>query len=637
MMIKEEASIYESDYDSCLDRQGSMPEEMFKIRNLDTGEEIDVRDENKTEFASQYTSVLSMKASKIELEEFYKEKRKMNQSLWAAVQRNDVNRCKELLDREIYGELVAQPNSKGLNEWTALHMAAADGFYDACEVVLLQGEKPNVDSRTSIGRTPLHLACVHGQLNVAKLLVEHGADTNAQDLENNTPTHYSAMYGHADMVTWLLEQKPDIFVTNVLGKTSFDYMINIETYEAFYKHCKKNNLKLPSTPYNRTPFFGVILHNSREDHINKMMLKGNIKPREQDLKTFNDRPKLQLFKKTLALPKTIELPLPPSKVGPSDFRGILQLGKGSFGEVFLVEKIDSGQQFALKTLKKEKVLGNNLIRYAFTERNILKNINHPYIVKLNYSFQTPEKLCMVMDYCGGGDLGLHLAREKRFTDEKARFYICEILLALEELHKHGIIFRDLKPENVVLNEEGHAKLTDFGLSKEGVTEGQISRSFCGSVAYLAPEMLRRSGHTRSVDWYLLGVIMYEMLVGTPPYYSSNREQLFNNIQRGKLKVPKHLSVESKTLIKQLLHRDPTKRLGAGPGDSEEIKSHEFFRDVNWEAYLQKQVKAPEIKPVRRIPKEITAERMFGVLEEEEKRLDDWSFINPVKGLSNTIK
>ncbi len=157
-----------------------------------------------------------------------------------------------------------------------------------------------------------------------------------------------------------------------------------------------------------------------------------------------------------------------------------------------------------------------------TERNVLSITNHPFIVKLNYSFQSSDKLFLILDYCPGGDLAEHLSNEKRFSEERAKIYLCEIILALEDLHKRDIIFRDLKPDNVVLDYEGHAMLTDFGLSKEGVYDNKGAKSFCGSIAYLAPEMLKRSGHGKSVDWYLLGVLFYEMLVGLPPFVNSNK-------------------------------------------------------------------------------------------------------------------
>ena len=176
----------------------------------------------------------------------------------------------------------------------------------------------------------------------------------------------------------------------------------------------------------------------------------------------------------------------------------------------------------MKVLNKSKIMGQNLIRYAKTERNVLSYTKHPFIVGLNYAFQTNEKLFLILDYCPGWDLGRVIQKERRFTEERARIYIAEVITALEDLHKRDIIFRDLKPDNVVLDAEGHALLTDFGLSKEGVLDNQAAKSFCGSVAYLAPEMLKRSGHGKSVDWYLLGVLLYEMLIGQPPYFCHNK-------------------------------------------------------------------------------------------------------------------
>lgn len=199
------------------------------------------------------------------------------------------------------------------------------------------------------------------------------------------------------------------------------------------------------------------------------------------------------------------------------------LGSGSFGEVYLVREISTNELYAMKVLSKQRILGQNLVRYAKTERDVLSYTKHPFIVSLNYAFQTRTKLFLILDFCPGGDLGRILHREHRFTEQRARMYLCEVLLALEDLHKRDIIYRDLKPDNVVLDDEGHAQLTDFGLSKEGVFEGNKgAKSFCGSVAYLAPEMLRKAGHGKSVDWYLLGVLLYEMIVGQPPYFSDSK-------------------------------------------------------------------------------------------------------------------
>ena len=317
------------------------------------------------------------------------------------------------------------------------------------------------------------------------------------------------------------------------------------------------------------------------------------------------------------------------RVGPVDFEVLQVLGKGSFGEVFLVQKHDSKMLYAMKVLRKDKIMGQNLIKYAKTERNVLSYVRHPFIVSLNYAFQTPEKLFLILDYCPGGDLGFQISREKKFDEFRARIYVCEVLLALEELHKRDIIFRDIKPDNIVLDEEGHAMLTDFGLSKEGVYDNFMARSFCGSVAYLAPEMIKRQGHGKAVDWYLLGVLLYEMLTGTPPYFNPNREQLYQNIQSGKLKLPPSLASETKNLLRELMQRDPSKRLGARR-DAEEIKEHRYFAGINWESVLRRELKPPiPIKPIL-MPVYIPLEKIYGDLSkvrDSSNSVPGWTFIS----------
>ena len=176
-----------------------------------------------------------------------------------------------------------------------------------------------------------------------------------------------------------------------------------------------------------------------------------------------------------------------------------------------------------------------------TERNVLSFTHHQFIVKLNFAFQTENKLYLILDYCSGGDMRKLLRRLGKLDENDARLYIAEILLAIQYLHKREIIFRDLKPDNIVIDSDGHCKLTDFGLSKEGIDDNYSAKSFCGSLAYLAPEMLERKGHGKSVDWYLLGVLLYEMLVGKTPYYSTNKEMLLENIKNGDLYLPRDMS------------------------------------------------------------------------------------------------
>ena len=281
------------------------------------------------------------------------------------------------------------------------------------------------------------------------------------------------------------------------------------------------------------------------------------------------------------------------KVGPSNFVCLALLGQGSFGEVYLVKKKDSDDFYAMKVLDKCRIAKQNIFKYVLTERNVLSVMHNPFIVKLNYAFQTSEKLFLLLDYCPGGDLSKQLQIQTRFSEEKAKFYICEIILALGELHKNNIIFRDLKPDNVVIDKEGHALLTDFGLSREGVVGKEIAKSFCGSIAYLAPEMLNRCGHGKAVDWYLLGVLFYELLVGVPPYFTANQEQIFRNIQKAELYIPPFVSQKAQNLIKSLLKRNPNERLGS-KRDVEEIKEDEYFSDVDWQKVYERKYKPPQI-------------------------------------------
>ena len=281
------------------------------------------------------------------------------------------------------------------------------------------------------------------------------------------------------------------------------------------------------------------------------------------------------------------------KIGPSNFVCLALLGQGSFGEVYLVKKKDSDNFYAMKVLDKCRIAKQNIFKYVLTERNVLSVMHNPFIVKLNYAFQTSEKLFLLLDYCPGGDLSKQLQIQTRFSEEKAKFYICEIILALGELHKNNIIFRDLKPDNVVIDKEGHALLTDFGLSREGVIGKEIAKSFCGSIAYLAPEMLSRTGHGKAVDWYLLGVLFYELLVGVPPYFTTNQEQIFRNIQNAELYIPPFISNKAANLIKSLLKRNPNERLGS-KRDVEEIKENEYFADVDWQKVYERKYKPPQI-------------------------------------------
>jgi len=223
---------------------------------------------------------------------------------------------------------------------------------------------------------------------------------------------------------------------------------------------------------------------------------------------------------------------------------------------------------------------------------------HPFIVQLHYAFQTPKKLYFVLEYCPGGELFFHLSRAGRFSEGRCRFYTTELLLAIEHLHSSNIIYRDLKPENILLDADGHVKLTDFGLSKEGIEDNFSAKSMCGTPEYLAPEILDKKGHGKAVDWYSLGALVYEMLTGLPPFYTRDREKLFDRIRRGELSYPPYVQAQAKAILMAMLERNPHNRLGGSQTGANDVKTHQFWSGApatDWDAVYNKRV-VPPFKP-----------------------------------------
>ncbi|XP_069708343.1 ribosomal protein S6 kinase alpha-2 isoform X2 [Phaenicophaeus curvirostris] len=282
------------------------------------------------------------------------------------------------------------------------------------------------------------------------------------------------------------------------------------------------------------------------------------------------------------------------KADPSQFELLKVLGQGSYGKVFLVRKIkgsDAGQLYAMKVLKKATLKVRDRVRSKM-ERDILAEVNHPFIVKLHYAFQTEGKLYLILDFLRGGDLFTRLSKEVMFTEEDVKFYLAELALALDHLHGLGIIYRDLKPENILLDEEGHIKITDFGLSKEAIDHDKRAYSFCGTIEYMAPEVVNRRGHTQSADWWSFGVLMFEMLTGSLPFQGKDRKETMALILKAKLGMPQFLSTEAQSLLRALFKRNPSNRLGAGFDGVEEIKRHPFFVTIDWNKLYRKEIKPP---------------------------------------------
>ncbi|QUC17709.1 uncharacterized protein UV8b_01950 [Ustilaginoidea virens] len=285
--------------------------------------------------------------------------------------------------------------------------------------------------------------------------------------------------------------------------------------------------------------------------------------------------------------------------GPSDFEILKLIGKGTFGQVYQVRKRDTQRIYAMKVLQKKVIVQKKEVAHTVGERNILVRTatsDSPFIVGLKFSFQTPSELYLVTDYMSGGELFWHLQKEGRFDERRAKFYIAELILAIQHLHNNDIVYRDLKPENILLDANGHIALCDFGLSKANLTKNDTTNTFCGTTEYLAPEvLLDESGYTKMVDFWSLGVLVFEMCCGWSPFYAEDTQQMYKNIAFGKVRFPRDtLSQEGRNFVKGLLNRNPKHRLGA-TDDAEELMKHAFFGDIDWDL-LAKKLITPPFKP-----------------------------------------
>ena len=282
-----------------------------------------------------------------------------------------------------------------------------------------------------------------------------------------------------------------------------------------------------------------------------------------------------------------------------DFEIKQVLGIGSFGKVYLVEHKKTGQLHAMKSIRKDKIADYEKVESTKLEEHILANSEHPNIVGLDYVFKNDKRIYFIMSFIRWGELFKHIIDCKRFDENRAKFYALQIALAIGHLHSQDIVYRDLKPENILLGEDGYVYITDFGLSRI-LAKDEIATSFWGTAEYLAPEMVTSSGHNFGIDWWALGILIYEMIVGIPPFYHKNREHMFYLITQATIKYPdpkKHgitVSENAKDLINMLLEKDMEKRLG-WKDDVNEVISHPWFKDLDVNKILNKEI-PPPFKP-----------------------------------------
>ena len=288
--------------------------------------------------------------------------------------------------------------------------------------------------------------------------------------------------------------------------------------------------------------------------------------------------------------RTTRSSLDNSNTSLKDFKTLKILGKGSYGKVYLVKNINTNKIYAMKILDKQFLLEKNQITHTKTERIALEKLKHPFIVKLNYAFQDFKNLYFITEFLQGGELFYHLRKKSGFKEKAVKFYMSQVLLALEFMHDNNYIYRDLKPENIMIDKQGNIKLTDFGLSKI-LKPNETTYTLCGTAEYLAPEIIFGKGYDKTCDWFSFGVVIFEMFCGYHPFGKKNKK-IDPTIYLRKTYIPEKVGKKAKDLIEKLFVGDPKKRLGYNSAD--EVKNHPFFNDIDFNKVLNKEYKPPFI-------------------------------------------
>ena len=301
---------------------------------------------------------------------------------------------------------------------------------------------------------------------------------------------------------------------------------------------------------------------------------------------------------------SLEVPDKGPKVTMDDFDIVKVLGRGAFGKVMLVKKKDdtSKKLYALKTWKKADIVKANQVEHTMTERFVLEHIESPFLVHMSYAWQTPEKLYVVMDYLTGGEIFFWIQKQRKFTESRARLCLAECCLAIKAMHDKNVIHRDLKPENILLDSDGHVKVVDYGLAKGNITgagEEGGTKTFCGTPEYVAPELVENRGHGKAVDWWALGVILFELLYGLPTFYDKNVKKMYTKILHDPIKFSSNVAVsdQAKDFIRKLLERNYSNRLGNSATGPQDVLNHPFFASLDMNQVQQRTVK-PEFIPPR---------------------------------------
>ncbi|KAJ8331322.1 Serine/threonine kinase [Batrachochytrium dendrobatidis] len=339
---------------------------------------------------------------------------------------------------------------------------------------------------------------------------------------------------------------------------------------------------------------------------------------------------------------SLKIKMPPKDVTLEDFHFVAVLGRGAFGKVMLATEKTTNQVYAIKALKKEFIIQNDDVKSTKLEKFIFQAASaehHPFMVNLHSSFQTESRIYFVMEYVAGGDLMCHIQDKKRFSQARTRFYACEVLLALQYFHLNNIVYRDLKLDNILLGIDGHIKVADYGICKANMPYGATTSTFCGTPDYMAPEILMNRRYGVAVDWWSFGVLIFVMLVGRYPFHGEDENDILEAILSDSIEYPSNMPRITLSLLQSLMNKVPSRRLGGGSADAEEVKKHPYFVNVDWAALMRKEMTAPFVPTiagtfdVSNFDKEFTSEQpvltpISSVLGEmDQKEFNDFQYIS----------
>ena len=511
---------------------------------------------------------------------------------------------------------------------------------------LIEMKPTLLNKKDDFGRTSVHYAVLLKKSKILSLIVDSGADIFVKDINGQTPLHYAAQKSDRETYLFLKFRGSDGLLPDNFGMKPVDYITFEDDYHDILqmeigsakkkkkKKAKKNNTeinyKASLSPNRDSTTYSTSYYNPTRTFFNRkrqyfqrlgMLVPGKkfdfescysnnydaaMKEQYEDSKPADSCPKLldvaysntnrnnsmplllsnsleriNLVKNNLSCN---EQTIKSTRLSMKDINVMGVLGKGGFGKIYCVSVKGSNELYAMKSYNKKQFFSSSIIRFLFIEKKVMVNFDHPFLIKLNYAFQNRDELFILMDYCEKKDL---TSQVLKLDELQVKIMTCELILAIKALHDQNIIHRDIKPDNVFIAADGHIKLGDFGLAKEGVTKGSTHHTFCGSIAYLPPEIVRKVGHNKTIDWYLLGELLYEMVVGIPPYYGESKEALMNNILHKELDFDSaQVSDSLKDLIERLLDRNIHSRLGS-KYDATEVMEHHYFVGIDWDKVYKK--------------------------------------------------